>query len=125
LMLLDAGFLGHGLLGQIHSQGAYFCLRLRRRWDVRTPKQLSQQSGAADLRGEGAPKDSRGNRRQEQVPPSLTLRLWTYPPQGFRPRRRRTDLRSAPEVPDAQCWGLSVSAQGRGCARAATTGGGK
>ena len=56
LVLLDAGFLCYGLLYQIHQQDAFFCLRLKKRLNLRRLKQLNEQIGDRDvLVWEGAP----------------------------------------------------------------------
>jgi hypothetical protein len=109
LVLLDAGFLCYGLLCQVHRQQAFFCLRLRRGLNLRVVKRLG---GANDVLVEWAPKDSRGQWRQEGLPKALTLRLLTYRARGYRPLRLLTNVLSAEQVPWEQWWGLSLSAEG-------------
>jgi len=112
LVLLDAGFLCYGLFWQIHAQEAFFCVRLRRALNLRTIRELSAATGPKDVLVEWAPKDSRGQWRREGLPPSLTLRLLTYPAKGFRPLRLLTNVLEAEDVPYEQWWGLSVSEGG-------------
>jgi Transposase DDE domain len=112
LILLDAGFLCYGLFWQIHRQGAYFCVRLRRNLNLRATKELRKETGANDVLVEWTPKDSRSNWRKEGLPPSMTLRLLTYHAKGLRPLRLLTNVLSEPDVPYEQFWGLSVSGEG-------------
>jgi Transposase DDE domain len=112
LVLLDAGFLCYGLLCQIDRQDAFFCLRLKKKLNLRRLEQLSQETGDRDLLVEWTPKDSRGKWRKEGLPRSLKLRLLTYYAKGFRPLQLLTNVLSEQEVPYAQWWGLSVSEQG-------------
>jgi hypothetical protein len=112
LVLLDAGFLCYGLFWQVHGQGAFFCVRLRRNLNLRTIRELSAATGSDDVPVEWAPKDSRGQWRQEGLPRSITLRLVTYRAQGFRPLRLLTNVLDPQDVPYAQWWGLSVSEEG-------------
>jgi hypothetical protein len=112
LILLDAGFLCYGLLRQIHGQGAHFCLRLRRKLNLRVIKELSKQTGGNDVLVEWTPKDSRGNWRKEKLPRSMRLRLLTYRAAGFRPLRLLTNVLDEQDVPYEQFWGLSVSEEG-------------
>jgi hypothetical protein len=111
LVLLDAGFLCYGLLCQI--QGASFCLRLHKRLNLRTIKQLRKDTGADDVLVEWTPKDSRGQWRKQKCPKSMTLRLLTYHAKGFRPLRLLTNVLDPHDVPYKDWWGLSVSEQGK------------
>jgi hypothetical protein len=112
LVLLDAGFLCYGLLCQIHEQDAFFCLRLKKRLNLRRIKQLSKQTGDRDVLVWWTPKDSRGKWRKEGLVRSLKLRLLTYYAKGFRPLQLLTNVLSEQEVPYTQWWGLSVSEEG-------------
>jgi hypothetical protein len=112
LVLLDAGFLCYGLLCQIHEQNAFFCLRLKKRLNLRRIRQLSKQTGNRDVLVQWTPKDSRGRWRKEGLARSLKLRLLTYHAKGFRPLQLLTNVLSEHEVPYAQWWGLSVSDEG-------------
>jgi len=112
LVLLDAGFLCYGLLCQIDQQHAFFCLRLKKRLNLRRLEPLSPETGDRDVLVEWTPKDSRGNWRKEGLPRSLKLRLLTYHAKGFRPLQLLTNVLSAQEVPYAQWWGLNVSEEG-------------
>jgi DDE family transposase len=112
LILLDAGFLCYGLLWQIHRQDAFFCLRLKKKLNLRTIKELSKDRSGHDVLVEWTPKDSRGNWRKEGLPKSLTLRLLTYQAAGFRPLRLLTNLLAEQDVPYEQFWGLSISEEG-------------
>ncbi len=109
LVLLDAGFLSYGLLMQIHQQDAHFVVRLHPRINLRTIKRLGS---ANDKLVEWQPKDSRGQWRKEELPPSLELRLLVYRQRGFRPLRLLTNVRSERTVSRKQFWGLSVSPEG-------------
>lgn len=112
LILLDAGFLCYGLLCQIDQQDAFFCLRLKKRLNVRRIKQLRKETGSRDVLVRWTPKDSRGNWRKEGLPRSLELRLLTYHAKGFRPLQLLTNVLSEKDVPYEQFWGLSVSEEG-------------
>jgi hypothetical protein len=112
LVLLDAGFLGYGLLCQIDEQDAAFCLRLKKDLNLRRIKRLSKETGSRDVLVEWTPKDSRGQWRKQGLPRSIRLRLLTYYARGFRPLRLLTNVTSAQEVPYQQWWGLSVSEEG-------------
>jgi hypothetical protein len=112
LILLDAGFLCYGLFWQIHTQGAFFCVRVRRNLNLRIIKELSPETGGNDVVVEWTPKDSRGNWRKEKLPKSITLRLLTYHAKGFRPMRLLTNVLDEKDVPYEQFWGLSVSEEG-------------
>jgi len=89
-----------------------FCLRLKKRLNVRRIKQLSKETGNRDMLVEWTPKDSRGKWRKEGLPRSLELRLLTYRAKGFRPLQLLTNVLSAEEVPYQEWWGLSVSEEG-------------
>jgi hypothetical protein len=112
LILLDAGFLCYGLLSQIHQQDASFCLRLKKRLNLRCLKRLSKQTGDRDVLVQWTPKDSRGKWRQEGLPKSIKLRLLTYHAKGFRPLQLLSNVLSNQDVPYEQFWGLSVSEEG-------------
>jgi Transposase DDE domain len=112
LVLLDAGFLCYGLFWQIQNQNASFCVRLRRKLNLRTIKQLSKKTGANDTLVEWTPKDSRSNWRKEELPKSIKLRLLTYHQQGYRPLRLLTNVLDESDVPYDQWWGLSLSEEG-------------
>jgi hypothetical protein len=111
LVLLDAGFLCYGLLRQI-DKDAFFCLRLKKRLNMRQIKQLRKETGDRDVLVEWTPKDSRGQWRKEGLPRSMELRLLTYHAKGFRPLQLLTNVLSAKEVPYQEWWGLSVSEEG-------------
>jgi hypothetical protein len=112
LILLDAGFLCYGLLWQVHRQGAFFCLRLKKKLNLRTIKELRKETGGNDVLVEWTPKDSRGHWRKEKLPRAMTLRLLTYQAAGFRPLRLLSNVLSEQEVPHEQFWGLGISAEG-------------
>jgi hypothetical protein len=112
LVLLDAGFLCYGLLWQIDNQDAFFCLRLKKRLNMRQIKQLSEETGDCDVLVEWTPKDSRGKWRKEGLPKSMELRLLTYHAKGFRPLQLLTNVLSVEEAPYREWWGLSVSEEG-------------
>ena len=112
LVLLDAGFLCYGLLCQIDKQDAFFCLRLKKRLNMRQIKQLRKETGDRDVLVEWTPKDSRGQWRKERLPQSMELRLLTYHAKGFRPLQLLTNVVSAEEVPYQEWWGLSISEEG-------------
>jgi len=110
LVLLDAGFLSYGLLSQIHLQGACFVVRLHKQLNMRVIQELGS---ANDVRVRWQPKDSRGQWRKEELPPSIVLRLLTYQVPGFRPLRLLTNVLLEQEVSREQFWGLSVSEEGK------------
>jgi hypothetical protein len=112
LILLDAGFLCYGLFWQVHNQDAFFCVRLQRKLNLRTIKDLSKDNSGTDLQVEWTPKDSRGQWRKEDLPKAMTLRLLTYHAQGFRPLRLLTNVLDNQEVSYQEWWGLSVSEEG-------------
>jgi hypothetical protein len=109
LVLLDAGYLSYGLLVQIHQQQAHFVVRLHKRLNLRTIKELGSSNDKLVC---WQPKDSRGQWRKEGLPRSLVLRLLTYKVRGYRPLRLLTNVLSVPEVSAGQFWGLSVSEEG-------------
>jgi hypothetical protein len=114
LVLLDAGFRSYGVLAQVHQQGAFFCLRLGQKLNLKVVKELGS---AHDVQVQWRPKDSRGQWRQQGLPPALSLRRLTYPVKGYRPLQLLTNLLSAQEVPYQRWWGLSVSEEGEVLAR--------
>jgi hypothetical protein len=114
LVLLDAGFRSFGVLAQVHQQGAFFCLRLGQKLNLKVIEELGS---ANDVVVEWQPKDSRGQWRKEGLPPALTLRRLTYPVKGYRPLQLLTNVLSAQEVPYEDGWGLTVSEEGEVLAR--------
>jgi len=114
LVLLDAGFRSYGVLAQIDEQGAFFCLRLSQKLNLKVVKRLGTKN---DVEVQGRPKDSRGQWAKEGLPKSLRLRRLTYPVKGFRPLQLLTNVLSAQEVPYQKWWGLSVSEAGEVLAR--------
>jgi hypothetical protein len=114
LVLLDAGFRSYGVLAQIHQQGAFFCLRLSQKLNLKVVETLGSKN---DVLVEWQPKDSRGQWRREELPKSIRLRRLTYPSKGFRPLQLLTNVLSAQEVPYEKWWGLSLSEEGEVLAR--------
>jgi Transposase DDE domain len=86
LLLLDAGYLSYGLLWDIQSRGAFFCIRMQRNMNLRSLPRLP--GGSGDSRRERwvrwTPKDSRGKWRAEGLPRSIDLRLISYHVPGHR-----------------------------------------
>jgi hypothetical protein len=93
MLLLDSGYVSYGLLCDIQKRGAYFCLRLQRRMNMRTLKCLQ---GQKDRLVRWTPKDSRGQWRREGLPKAIDLRLLEYRVPGYRTIRLLTNL-LAPE----------------------------
>jgi hypothetical protein len=81
LVLLDAGYCSYGLLCDIQRQGAFFCIRMQRKLNLRT---LQRLQGWRDRRVLWTPKDSRGQWRREGLPRSLELRQIEYRVPGYR-----------------------------------------
>jgi hypothetical protein len=91
LVLLDSGYCSYGLLCDIQQQGAFFCIRMQRRLNLRTRQRLQ---GADDRLVCWTPKDSRGVWRREGLPRSLELRLIEYRVPGYRTIKLLTSVLS-------------------------------
>ncbi len=95
LLLLDSGYLSYGLLCDIQSRGAFFCIRLQRAVNVRTLRRLQD---TRDRLVRWSPKDSRGQWRREGLPRSFDLRQIEYRVPGYRTIKLLTNVLSPTEL---------------------------
>jgi hypothetical protein len=114
LVLLDAGFRSYGVLAQIRQEGAFFCVRLGQKLNLKVTKKLGSKD---DVLVTWRPKDSRGKWRKEGLPKEIEMRRLTYKSKGFRPLVLLTNVLSPEEVPYDKWWGLTVSEEGEVLAR--------
>jgi hypothetical protein len=91
LLLLDSGYLSYGLLCDIQSRRAFFCIRMQRAMNLRTLRRLD---GARDRLVRWSPKDSRGQWRREGLPPAIDLRQIEYRVPGYRTIKLLTNVLS-------------------------------
>jgi hypothetical protein len=91
LLLLDSGYMSYGLLWDIQQRGAFFCLRLQRKINLRTVRR-DKRTGERWVRW--TPKDSRGQWHGEGLPTSIELRLIEYKVPGYRSIRLATNVLS-------------------------------
>jgi len=89
LVLLDSGYLSYGLLWDIQQRGAFFCIRLQCKMNLRTLR-YDPRTGERWVRW--TPKDSRGQWRREGLPSSLDLRVIEYQIPGHRRIRLATNV---------------------------------
>jgi hypothetical protein len=91
LALLDSGYCSYGLLCDIQQRGAFFCIRMQRKLNLRTCRLLRTRR---DRLVRWTPKDSRGLWRREGLPRSLDLRLIEYRVPGYRTIKLLTNMLS-------------------------------
>jgi hypothetical protein len=96
LVLLDACFWSYGLFWDIQNRGAFFALPLK---DKRINWKPGRCLGRQDQLMSWAPKDSRGQWKQEKLPASMPLRVITYQVPGFPPQKLITNLLDAQRIP--------------------------
>jgi hypothetical protein len=96
LVLLDAGFWSYGLFWDIQNRGAFFAIPLKgKRINLKRVRRL----GSRDQLMRWAPKDSRGQWRNERLPKSIELRVITYTVPGFRSQKLITNVLDNTRIP--------------------------
>jgi hypothetical protein len=109
LVLLDAGYWSYHLLWAIARRGAYFALRYRRNVKLRTLRRL--QPDGKDKLVRWTPKDSRGNWRKLELPPSIDLRVVEYRVPGFRTQSLVTNVLQPREISRADWTRLTTECE--------------
>jgi hypothetical protein len=100
LVLVDACFWSYGLFWDIQNRGAFFAIPPKgKKINWKPVRRLGRQDQLICW----APKDSRGQWKQENLPPSMALRVITYQVPGFSPQKLITNALNATQIP-RQDW---------------------
>ena len=96
LVLLDACFWSYGLFWDLQNRGAFFALPLKgKKINLNFVRRLGRQEQLMCW----TPKDSRGQWKKEQLPPSIALRVITYQIPGFSPQKLVTNALDTKQIP--------------------------
>ena len=96
LVLLDACFWSYGLFWDIQNRGAFFAIPLKgKRINWKSVRRLGRQDQLMCW----APKDSRGQWKQEHLDKSIQLRAITYQIPGFRAQKLITNVLDPQRIP--------------------------